>query len=576
MKHLILDIETTSIDPLKADLKIFGGYDVEDDRYFIIKYSDNNRQKIKDIIDSYDWIITFNGQLYDLIILERHKLKVPFYKHIDLYQVCKRRTSLVNKEGFKSFSLKNIIKTLQLDNVGKGDIDYNVFLKDDWTKEEQVDIVKYLKQDLLLTYKLWDYMLKRFAPFADFLDEKDVKKYKHIITSSGSYSYKVICKMAGIDEQYSDYDTEEESFIGAFVSAPSVENATGLIVDLDFASLYPSMFIQFNLYSHNCKCCTDEEKFKGNNMFIVKGKYCAKQQGRVEETLKKLYQLRKEYKKNKDNREYVVKIIINTMYGISGNKKFANLYNLNTASDCTALGQQCIKYARSRLNQEGYTVLYSDTDSAYVQVPNNKTLDDIKQLARNVSQEISNNTVFPWNEFDFKVDEIIKYICFFTGNDGELNKKHYLYVTQNDELVLKGIQLVKRNCSKLSVTIFQNELREQIIKRLNCKFDKKYITDLINKYLNDNIELAAVSFNVKRDYKSKTSIQNQIYEAYGDGEHQLIKNYSIGVGKGVKYCKLEDVKKLSINDIDIETFISELTPFIEQIHTGTGGLNDYI
>jgi DNA polymerase elongation subunit (family B) len=480
--------------------------------------------------------------------------------------VCKKRKTLVHRDGFKSYSLKNIVKTLGLDDVGKGDIDYSIFSKTVWTPEEQALIVKYLKQDLLLTYKLWKYMVARFEPFAEFLSEKDASRYKHITASSGSYAYKVICKMTGMLEEYNDAEDKPSKFVGGFVSVPVTESARGTIVALDFASLYPSMFIQFNLYSHTCECCKDSEKFSGNSMFSVTGKYCVKRQGIIEQTLMRLYSLRMHYKKLKDSREGVVKIIINTMYGISGSPVFHSLYNLNTAKDCTGLGQQCIKYARKELSNAGYTVLYSDTDSAYILLPEGKTLTDIKEFSRSISNTLSENTVFPWKEFDFKIDEVIKYICFFKGHGDTLNKKHYLYVTNDDKLVLKGISLVQCTCSRLSLLIFENELRQRIISGLECKFEESFIRGLILKYLAEDVSLAACQFNVKGPYTSKTSIQSQIYEMLGSGEHYLVKNHVGGAGKKVKYCTLKDAKNLRLEDIDISVFLSELSPFIKEVN----------
>lgn len=559
----MIDTETTSVNPATAELRVFGGYDVEEDRYFIIKYDLKTRGRIQDILDAYDWIITFNGENYDLPIMLRHDLAVQYWKHIDLFQVCKKRPALMNKEGFKSFSLRNIIKTLNLDDVGKGDIDYEIFQRTEWTTEEKEQIIKYLKQDLLLTAKLWKYMVARFTPFADFLNEKDVQRYKHITSSSGAYAYKVICNLAGIEEKYND-TTAEEKFIGAYVSTPEIESAKGIIVNLDFASLYPSSFIQFNLYSHSCTCCTDEEKFRGNTIFKTTGSYCTKKQGKIEETLKQLYQLRKQYKANKDNREYVVKIIINTMYGISGSPAFANLYNLNTAQDCTALGQQCIKWARQTLIDSGFQVLYSDTDSAYVLVPEGKTVEDIKECARYISQTLSENTPFPWSEFNFKVDDVLKYICFSKNDAGGFNKKHYLYITQDDKLVLKGIRIVRGDCSQLSVNLYEEILKNQIVENCNCKFDEDYIKFLIFEYLTQDMSLAAKTVNIKDSYACETSLQNQICKAFGPGEHHLIKNYKIGVGKKVKYCTIDEALKLNIDDLDIDSFLSELQIFIKR------------
>lgn len=381
MRHLVVDTETTSKNPDLADLKVFGAYDIELDKYFIIKY-DNNSKYLQSIVEQYDWIITFNGVNYDIPVLDRHKISVPYWKIIDIYQIFKKRTTMIKADGFDSFSLRNLIAELGLDEVGKGDIDYNIFLKEKWTKEEQEEIIKYLKQDLVLTFKLWNYLKDRFKDFAAFIPEKDAARYKHITMSAGAFAYKAICMKAGLPEIYADV-MEHTKYEGAYVSFPAQESAKGKIVVLDFTSLYPFMNIQANLFTTIDKCqhkvngvCPNP--WRGNDFFKVKGAYCSCARGPVELATIDFFLIRKEYKKNGNTREYAVKIIINGEYGASGSETFASIYTPTTAPDCTSLGQQCIKYARKVLTDLGYKVLYSDTDSAYILIPEDKTLEELK------------------------------------------------------------------------------------------------------------------------------------------------------------------------------------------------------
>lgn len=575
MKHLILDLETDSLDTNLANIKIFGGYDVEEGKFFIIKWAEN-KDKIRELVKKYDWIITFNGQDYDLPILERHQISIPHYKHIDLYQVCKRRTTIIKADGFDSFKLRNIVKELKLDDEGgKGEIDYKIFMKDDWSIEEKEQIVKYTKQDLLITYKLWHYMTERFKDFTQFIPEKDVLKYKHITSSSGGFAYKAICKITGLQELYGS-NTDHEVFKGAFVSSPSQESAKGLIVCLDFASLYPFCMLQGNLYSDKCECCSKEERWHGGDFFKVSGYYCSKTQGLVEQTIKQLYLKRKEYKKTKDSREYVLKIILNSLYGISGNESFISLYSQTAAPDCTALGRRCINYARGVLSGEGFTVLYSDTDSAYVLVPPNKTLDNLMDVSRAITEFLSSQFPFGWKEeFTFKIDEIIKYIHFFKDDEEGYKKKMYLYVNKDNKLVIKGLKVIKLDCSELSTRIFEEILKPLIIKELDCKFNKKFIEEHIRRLLKEDLSLGLKRFNIKDKYDSESSIQEQIRRVYGSGEIKLIKNKVLGVGKAGKYCTLEEAKTLRFEDLDFEVYLKELEPFLKDVVVKSGGLTGY-
>jgi len=79
--------------------------------------------------------------------------------------------------------------------------------------------------------------------------------------------------------------------------------------------------------------------------------------------------------------------------------------------------------------------------------------------------------------------------------------------------------------------------------------------------------LSFITFNLKSEYKNKSSIQSQIYEKYKTKKINLIpNNRGIGACKAVSYCSLEEFNNnnMNIRDINIDRFISELSYFIKQ------------
>ncbi len=950
-----MDLETTSTDVNLAEVRVFGMYDIDNDKFIIT----TDKIKALDIIQKAEFIIGYNTKEYDLpILFNRYKLIIPKDKSIDLYQIFLKRQSVITKKPFSNFKLKTIVKELELDDVGKLDIDYKIFQKTDWTLEEKQEIIKYLKQDLVLTAKCWEYLKKRFEPFKEFMNKKDVDNYKYINSSMGLYTYKAICNLCKIEEKC-DFDTEHVEYEGAFVQTPRKEFVRGKVMCFDFASLYPMMYTHANLFSHHCTCCKPSERWDGGTDFQIKGTYCKKQQGIIEKLIKKLYLLRKEYKKNKDDREQVAKIILNcfsedseiltvdgikkikeckigelvysinpktglteikpiidkiekrysgdmiyfksknvdnmvtpnhkvfyqdkniiksceafdglklnkkypdtkpingiitdifsfekyiskkdilniklddpyfernnhkhliynpnnrthispfldkhlkgkwfiqgrkrdmmtsielpinkfmyflgifvsegslyiqkdkryangnhrgiahsinisqyknvnpiiynkiestlkelgfryykndhgfkicstflfrflkqfgigsnnkslpkwlfkydytilnnlydglydgdgnkrqnrystnsiklrddymrlnlhlgyktrysfdsncwriartrtpwfksirnskvvknitdkivcvtvkdnhtimagrngdfvwtgqSLYGVSGSPIFSSLYNLNTAQDCTALGRQCIKYAMSSFEKAGFIPLYGDTDSNFIEIPENKTEDECLNIAKDISYELSHKFPFPWEEFNMKLESKIKYIVWFLkpaskkGKPDEYKKKNYLNVTDDNKLTIKGLQIIKKDCSELSKHIFKTRIRDNIINELKCKYTKDEITNWIYEELRKNPELAAKQFSVrgKDNYKNETSIQAMIFSKYGEGEFKMIKNKRLGIGKGVKYCTVEEAKNLNIQEFDISIFLKELAPFIKSDKTTLG------
>jgi len=131
-------------------------------------------------------------------------------------------------------------------------------------------------------------------------------------------------------------------------------------------SLYPHLMIQANLYGR-CKDTTIERPvWNGNNVWKVEGNYFSDKLAPVGELLSKWYHDRVEYKKINDRREYTIKIIINTVYGLLDHPYYTLVYDKIAAGDCTRLGRQFIKYARKRFVENNFNII--ENESAIIPV----------------------------------------------------------------------------------------------------------------------------------------------------------------------------------------------------------------
>ena len=219
-----------------------------------------------------------------------------------------------------------------------------------------------------------------------------------------------------------------------------------------------------------------------------------------------------------------------------------------------------------------------DFDKKYKTLHTNKYMfDEIKEIEEidynddvydiqieNCPYFFANNIVSHNSTFDMGVDERIKAMWFFKDKNGKFKKKHYAYITEENKLKVKGIAIVKSNSSELAKLIVKKLTNEIII---NC--DIKYNKDIIDKMMREEIEkdISIIQTEYKvhsiEDYKSKTCIQMDILNKYGPGTHHLIRNKRVGVGKGVKYCTIEEAKNFSYNDLDLSRIWNELDPFIK-------------
>jgi DNA polymerase elongation subunit (family B) len=390
-------------DPEKDELRLFGCYSYKTKKYYVFSNVDDMIKVIK----AHKYLVGFNNKNYDNPILKRHDINLDYKIFLDLFEIIKKRSGIIKtdnddilKDILMSYSLDNITRVLGLvtEDEAKMKLDYTLLNKPMWTPDEARHIKAYTERDIDITKRLYEFLENYFDAFKDFLTNKDIEKKCYLTSSVAVYGYKTICKEMGWQEEYEDGEREsdEEKILGGYVSYPAGEFFSGNIVCFDFASLYPNLFIQCNLFSNRCDCCKDDEKWNGGGFFQVQGKYCIKQQGKIERVLKKYFLLRKEFKKNKDGRELSIKITINAFYGMTDNPSFKLLYNKIAASDCTSLGRQCIKYVRKRFREEGFINIATDTDSIFIYIPEGKTLGDAKRLADDCAKELQSHMTFPW------------------------------------------------------------------------------------------------------------------------------------------------------------------------------------
>lgn len=596
---LLYDLETRNsgfANPEKDTLRIFGCYSYKTKRYYLL----TDKEQIIKTINAHKFLVGFNTEEYDEPILKREGIDVQYKIRVDLYQIIKKRAGGMKiKEGMlkdllMSYSLDYITQTLNLADkeTAKLEFDYNLFNKDSWTPEEMVLIREYCERDLELTKKLYEWVEEYFESFKSFLHNEDVEKKRYLTVSIAKFAYKSICKALNWTEEYPPHGThseEETSISGGYVAYPAGAEFHDNCYCLDFASLYPHIMIQCNLYGRKKEgALTDRHFWTGNNVWQVEGTYYSDELSPVAELLKKWYSDRVVYKKAGDRREFTIKTILNTIYGILNTPYYMRVFDHIAGGDCTRIGRQWIRYARKQFKLAGYIVIYTDTDSIYVKDTFNdkQKLLDLKDKIINY---IKSTVPFTQATFNMALEAEIKHIFFFRGEqekeDNEemdeddfinkplqLMKKNYIYVTNDGRLEIKNLGIRKKSNSPLSRKIFNEHLIPKI-KDGQIKFSKVFIKNLINELLSKDIKLMAMRKDVgpiNKYEKSKTSLPAQISLKYGSGIHFMIPNTkNVGVGKGKSYCTIDEFNKhnLKYTDIDLGNVWGELDYFIKQTVT---------
>jgi DNA polymerase I len=308
--------------------------------------------------------------------------KIAGRLNIDLYDIALRSIDVKIKK------LENVAEYLGT-KVEIADIEAkDIYRK--WTSGDKNSVLKYAKQDVLNTY----YIAEELLPMQYELSRM-IRIPTDDVARSGrgrQVEWLLMSEAHRIGEIAPNPNDRGESYEGAFVLEP-VRGLHENVVCLDFASMYPSIMITFNISPDT----------------LVKGKcddcYLAPEVGHAfrkvpdgffRRILRMLIEKRRAIKKimkklGRDNVEYrlldikqmTLKVLTNSFYGYTG-WSLARWYCKECAEATTAWGRHFIKTSVKIAEEMGFKVLYGDTDSIFV----TKDGLDLENLKREVRKLI--------------------------------------------------------------------------------------------------------------------------------------------------------------------------------------------
>ena len=183
-----------------------------------------------------------------------------------------------------------------------------------------------------------------------------------------------------------------EEFEGATVFEPSKGVRENVVV-LDLKSLYPMAMMTIN--------ASPETKDPDGELMAPNGIRFRKQpDGLTRSILSELLKERDARKNLRntfpygspqyvlyDMQQNVLKVIMNTYYGVSGYTRF-RLFDREIGAAVTSVGRAIIEHTRRIIEQQGYKVIYGDTDSCMVQIPpldREKTIETARMLEKKLN-----------------------------------------------------------------------------------------------------------------------------------------------------------------------------------------------
>ncbi len=517
LKILSLDIET-SIDGKK--LYCISLYSKNYERSFIV--SKNKFQNTVSCPDEETLLQNFQKAIlledpdiitgWNVIDFDLNFLKNKFSKYKNIFNLGRDNTpsKLKLQEGFFRDSKADVsgrqvldglsllkssfvkvrdykLGTVAIDILGKG----KLIAHEDKSK---IDEIYKKDQKLLLDYNLLD--AKLVYEIIHKSQTLDLSIQRSLLT--GMPLDRVSASIASFDSIYLNKARERNLVCpsGKFSEKPSpitggfvMESKPGIydnVLVLDFKSLYPSLMRTFNL---------DPMSFLGkkkepNAVKAPNNVYFRNEQGIVPEIISTLQEEREKAKKQKNElASYAIKILMNSFFGIMASPSF-RFFNMDMANAITHFGQYIIKLTAKKIEELGYEVIYSDTDSVFVD-PKVESEVKAEKLGKEIESSINNF----YNDFikkEYKRESFLElefkknYLRFLmpktrSGEKGA--KKRYAGLKQvhgKEEMEVVGLEAIRGDWTE-AAQIFQKEILDRI-------FHKKEISNFIKKFIQDILE----------------------------------------------------------------------------------------
>lgn len=339
---------------------------------------------------------------------------------------------------------------------------------------------------------------------------------------------------------------KKKELVGGYVIEPEKKLHSNVVV-LDFVSMYPSIIRTFNI------CPTTLTK-EGNGVVTPSGaRFIPKEQRQgiipriLESLMNERQSVKKKMKKMEDPekkrvlyaKQWALKILANAFYGHLGYAR-ARIYDLSVANSITSYGRDIIGKTVKKIEDEGYRIVYGDTDSVFVVIPETD-LDKIAQKARAIAAEVTKNLPGVMT-LDF--DKVFRRFL-------PLTKKRYVAWSfeQGDTgwqegMVMKGIETVRRDWCELVGDTIQDVINI-LLKKEDVKEAVKHFKAIIANLMEGKIPVQklVVTKTMTKSTKNYLGVQPHI---------ELVKKIQVrspeeapGIGDRIPYIIVKGTELLS-------------------------------
>ncbi|MGO8807752.1 MAG: DNA-directed DNA polymerase I [Candidatus Bathyarchaeia archaeon] len=458
-------------------------------------------RKTFDVLMDYPFILTFNGDDFDLRYLTHRAMNLGFNRseipidvgkrvcllkygvHIDLYKFFFNRSVQIYAYGnrYRDVTLNDVsnallgVEKIHLEKAF-GDLTYS-------------ELAAYCLRDSEITYKLTSFendsamklilVLARIAsmPMEDVSRQGVSRWIRNFMHREHRRKNMLIPNAEDIltkkGKTSSTATIKGKKYKGAIVVEPTPGVHFNVSV-MDFPSLYPSIIKVWNLGYQSIDCQHNECK---RRMIPDTPHWVCTEKRALESLLiGSLRDLRVQWYKQRSKDKSLppelrswynitqgaLKVILNASYGVFGADSF-DLYCPPVAEATAAIGRYSITHIIEHAESLGIQVLYGDTDSLFLKNPSKE---QIEELVHYTEHELS---------MGIDVDKVYRYAVFSS------RKKNYLGVLEDGTVDVKGLTGKKKHIPIFIKDAF-NKMKEKLAKVKNPEdFEKakKEIAEII-------------------------------------------------------------------------------------------------
>ncbi|RLE47365.1 hypothetical protein DRJ25_02585, partial [Candidatus Woesearchaeota archaeon] len=558
-------------------------------------------QRFKELVEEFrpDIITGYNSDSFDLpyikVRAKKYKLKLDLGLDFSELGVDQRGivrsfiTGIVHVDIFRFIrrvlgrALDTDVFTLdavseELLGERKHDVDLDSLAKHwDSASDELSVFAKYNLQDAKLTYMLlekvfpnmiefikmiglplFDINRMSFSQFVEWYCIRQAKLLNQIIPNKPGY--------------YLEQQRMRDRIKGAFVFEPKPGLYDDIVV-FDFRSLYPTIIASHNISSGtlNCDCCRGKNEIKTERGTFW---FCRKKKGFlsgiIEDLITRRARIKEIMKREKGDillkaRSMALKLLANSFYGYLAFSS-ARWYCIECAESTTAWARKYIHKVIDSAKEEGFNVLYSDTDSVFLQLKG-KSKEDALKFAEDINKELP-------GLMELEFENFFKAGIFVSVKHGEGGaKKKYALLDEQGHIKVAGFESVRRNWSFIAKEI-QQRVIDILLRENDVEKAKAFLKDAVKKLRNHDVGVdkliihTQLSKNIEQ-YESKgphVAAAQRMKDLGLDVFPGMIIRFVVVKGKGLIRDKVKLPDEVSQDDYDPEYYVqNQIIPGVDRI-----------